>query len=64
MNLPINRMRAVHPGEVLREDFIVPLGLSVGMFIFKKYFERGRQPCAMFASAAMNFGWMFSDSAR
>jgi addiction module HigA family antidote len=21
-------MRAVHPGEVLREDFIVPLGLS------------------------------------
>jgi addiction module HigA family antidote len=26
---PINRMRAVHPGEVLREDFIVPLGLSV-----------------------------------
>gem|GEM_PF-4588675 len=25
---PINRMRAVHPGEVLREDFIVPLWLS------------------------------------
>lgn len=22
-------MRAVHPGEVLREDFLVPLGLSV-----------------------------------
>lgn len=29
MTRPINRMRAVHPGEVLREDFIVPLGLSV-----------------------------------
>ena len=28
MNRPVNRMRAVHPGEVLREDFIVPLGLS------------------------------------
>uniref|UniRef100_E6PLE0 Virulence-associated protein I n=2 Tax=root TaxID=1 RepID=E6PLE0_9ZZZZ len=22
-------MRPVHPGEVLREDFLVPLGLSV-----------------------------------
>ena len=29
MNRPVNRMRAVHPGEVLREDFIFPLGLSV-----------------------------------
>ena len=29
MTRPINHMRAVHPGEVLREDFIVPLGLSV-----------------------------------
>lgn len=24
-----DRMRAVHPGEVLREDFLAPLGLSV-----------------------------------
>jgi len=23
-----NRMRPVHPGEVLREDYLVPLGLS------------------------------------
>ena len=23
-----NRMRPVHPGEVLREDFLVPLGLT------------------------------------
>jgi len=29
MTRPINQMRAVHPGEVLREDFILPLGLSV-----------------------------------
>lgn len=29
MARPTNRMRAVHPGEVLREDFLVPLGLSV-----------------------------------
>jgi addiction module HigA family antidote len=29
MERPINRMRPVHPGEVLREDYLVPLGLSV-----------------------------------
>lgn len=29
MSRPVNRMRAVHPGEVLREDYLVPLGLSV-----------------------------------
>lgn len=29
MPRPVNRMRAVHPGEVLREDFLIPLGLSV-----------------------------------
>ena len=25
----VNRMRPVHPGEILREDFLAPLGLSV-----------------------------------
>ena len=29
MARPINRMRAVHPGEVLREDYLAPLTLSV-----------------------------------
>lgn len=29
MTQPINRMRPVHPGEILREDFLVPLGMSV-----------------------------------
>ena len=29
MAKPINRMRAVHPGEVLREDYLAPLALSV-----------------------------------
>lgn len=29
MTRPTNRMRAVHPGEVLREDFLAPLGMSV-----------------------------------
>ena len=25
----VNRMRPVHPGEILREDYLAPLGLSV-----------------------------------
>jgi len=25
---PTNKMRAIHPGEVLREEFLVPLGIS------------------------------------
>lgn len=29
MSKPLNRLRPVHPGEVLRGDFLVPLGLSV-----------------------------------
>lgn len=28
MSRPINRMRPVHPGEILREDFLAPLGMS------------------------------------
>ena len=29
MTRPVNRLRAVHPGEVLREDFLAPLEISV-----------------------------------
>jgi antitoxin HigA-1 len=29
MKRPTNRMRAVHPGKILREDYLVPLGMSV-----------------------------------
>lgn len=29
MARPVNGMRPVHPGEVLREDYLVPLKLSV-----------------------------------
>ena len=29
MDRPVNRMRPVHPGEVLREDYLAPLHLSV-----------------------------------
>ena len=28
-NRPINQMRPVHPGEILREDFLIPLNISV-----------------------------------
>jgi addiction module HigA family antidote len=26
---PVNNMRPVHPGEILREDFLIPLEMSV-----------------------------------
>ncbi len=29
MTRPVNQMRPVHPGEILREDFLAPLGMSV-----------------------------------
>lgn len=29
MTRSVNHMRAVHPGEVLREDFLIPAGISV-----------------------------------
>ena len=29
MGIPIDQLRPVHPGEVLREDFLTPLGFSV-----------------------------------
>ena len=29
MSRPTNRMRPAHPGEILREDFLGPLGMSV-----------------------------------
>ena len=29
MARPVNRMRPIHPGEILREDYLTPLGLSV-----------------------------------
>ena len=25
---PMNKMRPIHPGEILREEFLVPLGMS------------------------------------
>ncbi|GAB1389494.1 MAG: virulence associated protein [Rubrivivax sp.] len=28
MDAPTNGMRPIHPGEVLREEFLVPMGLS------------------------------------
>lgn len=28
MTRPVNQMRPVHPGEILREDFLMPLGMS------------------------------------
>src|SRR5580700_3038701 len=30
--MPTNRMRPIHPGEILREEYLVPLGMSANAF--------------------------------
>ncbi|MRW93908.1 HigA family addiction module antidote protein [Duganella sp. FT80W] len=30
--MPVNKMRPIHPGEILREDILVPLEMSVTAF--------------------------------
>ncbi|MCC7633697.1 HigA family addiction module antitoxin [Stenotrophomonas rhizophila] len=29
MSRPTNKLRAIHPGEILREEFLLPLALSI-----------------------------------
>ena len=29
MNRPVNKMPPVHPGEILREDFLIPLNMNI-----------------------------------
>ena len=45
-----NGMRPVHPGEVLREDFLLPLGMSANRLaqaLRRIAPSRGRQPAAV-----------------
>ena len=35
MNRPVNRIRPVHPGEILREEFLAPLQMSVNALAVK-----------------------------
>jgi addiction module HigA family antidote len=30
--MPTNRMRPIHPGEILREEYLAPLGMSANAF--------------------------------
>ena len=30
--MPTNRMRPIHPGEILREEYLTPLGMSANAF--------------------------------
>jgi addiction module HigA family antidote len=32
MNCPVNKMPPVHPGEILREDFLIPLNMNINSF--------------------------------
>ena len=50
MGRVVNRMRAVHPGEVLREEYLAPLSLSVNALAMALHYLR--QPDANVPGAA------------
>jgi len=33
--MPINNMRAIHPGEVLQEEFLIPMGITAHALAMK-----------------------------
>ena len=33
--MPINNMRPIHPGEILREEYLVPFGMSANALAIK-----------------------------
>lgn len=72
----VNGMRPIHPGEVLREEFMIPLGLSANALAMALRVPTPRindtarerravrliQPCVWHATSARarNFGWVCS----
>jgi hypothetical protein len=41
MHHPVNNMRPVHPGEILREDFLIPLNMSANALALARIFALG-----------------------
>lgn len=65
-----NRMRPVHPGEILREDFLVPLGMSASALArtlnvpSARFNEIVRECRAVNADTAMRLARYFGGDAR
>ena len=65
-----NRMRPIHPGEVLREDFLEPLEISANALANKLGFTPARinkiirEKCGVTADTALRFAKYFGGSAQ
>ena len=65
-----NGMRPVHPGEILREDFLVPLGLSANALALALHVpparvnEIARERRGVTADTAMRLARYFGGDAR
>ena len=63
---PKNRMRPIHPGEVLREEYMEPLGLSAGKIakaanVPRTRIERiAREEIGITANTAVRLGKVFA----
>lgn len=70
MDAPINGMRAIHPGEVLREEFLLPMGLSAHALALALHVPAPRindivrERRAVTADTAMRLGRFFGTSAE
>ena len=72
MNVPliVNGMRPIHPGEVLREEFLLPLGLSAHALAMALHVpaprinDIARERRAVTADTAMRLARFFGTSAE
>ena len=70
MDAPTNGMRPIHPGEVLREEFLLPMGLSAHALAMALHVpaprinDLVRERRAVTADTAMRLGRFFGMSAE
>jgi len=61
MGRVVNRMRAVHPGEVLREEYLAPLSLSVNALAMAGRREQAREHFERLLSHRTRLGLLSED---
>lgn len=70
MDAPHNRMRPIHPGEILYEEFLLPMGLSAHALAMALHVPAPRindivrQRRSVTADTAMRLGRFFGTSAE
>jgi addiction module HigA family antidote len=67
---PVNGMRPIHPGEILREEFMIPLGLSANALAIAlrvpapRINDIARERRAVTADSALRLSRYFGNSAE